>query len=743
MMMSLVVVSVRGEVSAGTISISSQITIPETQVSTKPNSNGRSRIRWFQFQPSKSKTADEEEKDGKSDKETTKKHRPFTFGGRKTNKKDEIDSPSTESEKEKVAKKQQRGKKSKQPKEKDASDRKDIKDDGTPSNVSNDKEKKGGFLSRFGGRKSKKEEDGTQEAETKKEDGGPTDSDSTKKNEETGDGDSETKESTSSPSQNTTTATTANASNTTAPDQQQQQSGGLPGQQIIVLGGPSTSGSMMGRVGRPQMSPYRGGPQFMQMQGGIPGQHPQQQQPSGSTVIATELLSSVLSMVVRLKFITWLARRLQTEEESIQPTQHFVWECVNDKYTRDATALSNAIAKPPANVQNPSSSSSPSNLLDSNNDSNNNQVGGAVGALPFGMGSKASGWFTRHAWNQHVRTLEKARQAKLQEETPAPYSNKTVVVVDCHPTRGGSEDKGGGEFDLKYLTNVVSFLLHQYHAHVLGDDPEIILLVASPGGAVTTYGLAASQIQRLTLAGIKTTACVDKIAASGGYMVASQATKILAAPFAALGSIGVIAETLNFHQFLTKHGIKPLTLKAGVSKNALSQFADVTQDELDEEKKRLEQVHEEFIDLCFKKRPQLERSVCDGRVLTGVQALEVGMVDGISTSDDYIWEQIQNGHRVLMVHKSHAGMHPRRKLISAIDLLPHLLNDIRAPSLNSLLSWQNRAAQWVTGLVSDRHKMEQLVQRIIQAGCFVSMFGPKILTFLGKGNGSDYGDGNY
>lgn len=73
----------------------------------------------------------------------------------------------------------------------------------------------------------------------------------------------------------------------------------------------------------------------------------------------------------------------------------------------------------------------------------------------------------------------------------------------------------------------------------------MLLRLESPGGVVHGYGLAASQLQRLRQAGVRLTVAVDKVAASGGYMMACVADRIVAAPFAIIGSIGVVAQILT------------------------------------------------------------------------------------------------------------------------------------------------------------------------------------------------------
>jgi ClpP class serine protease len=259
------------------------------------------------------------------------------------------------------------------------------------------------------------------------------------------------------------------------------------------------------------------------------------------------------------------------------------------------------------------------------------------------------------AWKKNTKKLQPKNKSKVT------LPNKTVVVVDITPNES---------LDLGYISDVITFLVSQHTKKAFGESLEVVLLLHSPGGAVTVYGLAASQIARLRDVGIETTVCVDKVAASGGgYMMASQATRILAAPFAAVGSIGVVTETLNFNKILKTYGVQPLQLTAGKNKNLISTFGEVTDTGMEEKQKQMDQMHRAFIDLCISNRPDLNETVCDGSVLFGAEAQKVGMIDRIQTSDEYIWEKLRDGDHVLMLHKNH-GARERRKLL-ALDILPH------------------------------------------------------------------------
>lgn len=185
---------------------------------------------------------------------------------------------------------------------------------------------------------------------------------------------------------------------------------------------------------------------------------------------------------------------------------------------------------------------------------------------------------------------------------------------------------------------------------------EVVLLLDSPGGTVQDYGLASSQLARIrNEPGMILTICVDRVAASGGYMMACQATpgRLYAAPFAMIGSIGVLMETINFNDVLKKYGIKPLVIKAGKSKAPLKQFGEVTTEELRLAQSDADSIHVAFQELVTRSRPNVNvtpawiKKVCTGAVFLGTEAAELGLVDEIMTSDEFVSRRIASGDRVL------------------------------------------------------------------------------------------------
>lgn len=166
---------------------------------------------------------------------------------------------------------------------------------------------------------------------------------------------------------------------------------------------------------------------------------------------------------------------------------------------------------------------------------------------------------------------------------------------------------------------------------------EVVVNVESGGGMVHGYGLASSQLDRLRQADIPLTVCVDKVAASGGYMMACVANKIYAAPFAIVGSIGVVAQLPNFNRLLKKYEIDYEQHTAGNFKRTLTVFGENSDEGRQKFQEELEETHVLFKAFVGKYRPELDLvKVATGEHWYGQQAIELGLVDAISTSDDVI-----------------------------------------------------------------------------------------------------------
>ena len=171
-------------------------------------------------------------------------------------------------------------------------------------------------------------------------------------------------------------------------------------------------------------------------------------------------------------------------------------------------------------------------------------------------------------------------------------------------------------------------------------NDEVVLCLESPGGLVHSYGLAASQLQRLRDNKIHLTVVVDKVAASGGYMMACVANKILAAPFALIGSIGVLAQLPNFHRLLKKNDIDFEQFTAGEYKRTVTLFGENTDKGRKKFTEEIEQTHDLFKTMVAEHRPKLAiDKVATGEVWYGQQALQKQLIDKLQTSDEYLMTQ--------------------------------------------------------------------------------------------------------
>ena len=184
---------------------------------------------------------------------------------------------------------------------------------------------------------------------------------------------------------------------------------------------------------------------------------------------------------------------------------------------------------------------------------------------------------------------------------------------------------------------------------IIKPEDQVVIKLESPGGVVHGYGLAASQLLRFRARNIPFTAVVDKVAASGGYMMACTANKIVAAPFAIVGSIGVVAQIPNFNRLLKKHDVDIELQTAGEYKRTLTMFGENTDEGRQKFKQELEETHLLFKDFVKEYRPNVDiEQVATGEHWFAAQAKDKGLVDQISTSDDFILSHLDT-HKIISV----------------------------------------------------------------------------------------------
>ena len=201
------------------------------------------------------------------------------------------------------------------------------------------------------------------------------------------------------------------------------------------------------------------------------------------------------------------------------------------------------------------------------------------------------------------------------------------------------------EFDGDIKASAVDHLREEISCvlSLAGPKDEVLLKLESSGGMVHSYGLAASQLDRVRKRGIPLTVCVDKVAASGGYMMACVADRILAAPFAVIGSIGVVAQLPNFHKLLKHNHIDVELLTAGEYKRTLTMFGENTEKDREKFREDLEDTHELFKSYIAEHRAMVDLvDVANGDVWFGRRALDKKLVDELLTSDEYIHDRARH-----------------------------------------------------------------------------------------------------
>lgn len=237
----------------------------------------------------------------------------------------------------------------------------------------------------------------------------------------------------------------------------------------------------------------------------------------------------------------------------------------------------------------------------------------------------------RKAWNKAKKKKDKAEKkagkAKKTDADAPEAAPKRIYVLDFDGDIKAS--------DTDPLRRAISAVLSVAEP---GKD-EVVIRLESGGGLVHAYGLAAAQLDRIRSKGIHLTACVDKVAASGGYMMACVADKIIASPFAVLGSIGVVAQLPNFHRLLKKNNVDFEILTAGEHKRTMTIFGENTDKGRQKFLDDLEDIHGLFKDYVSERRPDLDiAAVATGDIWFGKRALEVKLIDEIKTSDEYLIE---------------------------------------------------------------------------------------------------------
>ena len=254
-------------------------------------------------------------------------------------------------------------------------------------------------------------------------------------------------------------------------------------------------------------------------------------------------------------------------------------------------------------------------------------------------------------------------------------SSATTWVIDFH---GNLKASG-----VDRLAREVSLLLG-----VAKEGDEVVIRLESPGGLVHTYRQGAAELHRLTEGGLKTTVCVDKVAASGGYLMACNAQRILVAPFAVIGSIGVVAQIPNVHRLLKRHDVDVELVTAGRYKRTLTVLGENTEEGRDKLQADLDAIHAKFKDYVDQRRSGVDiDAVSTGEVWYGEEAVSRGLADEVTTSEAYLSKAMERG-KVLSLRLAAVPSLAERLGFSASGMIEQALN--RVEERVDASGWEHR-----------------------------------------------------
>lgn len=279
-----------------------------------------------------------------------------------------------------------------------------------------------------------------------------------------------------------------------------------------------------------------------------------------------------------------------------------------------------------------------------------------------------------------IEQLQFAAQLK-KEAVLRKKHNKKIFVLDF---KGDIQASA-----VEQLREEITMILATAKA---GKD-RIVLRLESPGGVVHGYGLAAAQLVRLRDAGFHLTICVDKVAASGGYMMACIASEIVAAPFAILGSIGVVAQLPNFNKLLRQHNIDYEVFTAGEYKRTVTVFGENSEEGKAKFEQELQQTHQLFKHFVENYRPQLNVSdVATGEHWYGEDALKLKLVDKLQTSDAYLLEHLPQ-HDIYVINTRKKPTLGEKLSLQAAQMAQSVLPVVIETARESLMKLSQRSIE--------------------------------------------------
>lgn len=314
-------------------------------------------------------------------------------------------------------------------------------------------------------------------------------------------------------------------------------------------------------------------------------------------------------------------------------------------------------------------------------------VAAAMRSRHSGGSSGSGGHIEIRKFNERLEDMQEALSFSLLEPAQRKQAEKDKKATEKAEKKAAkkaakkaSKQRGSGEtivpevnrprlyvmdFDGDIRASDVEKMRREITAILTTATPEdeILVRLESGGGMVTSYGLAASQLDRIRDKKIPLTICVDKVAASGGYMMACVADKLVAAPFAVLGSIGVVAQIPNFHRLLKEMNIDFEMLTAGKYKRTLTIFGENTDEGRQKFIEDIERIHGQFKQYVSERRPQLDiDAVATGEIWSGQDTLDLHLADKLLTSDQYLIDACEQRDVLLLSYKEKKNLMDRLSL---------------------------------------------------------------------------------
>lgn len=268
--------------------------------------------------------------------------------------------------------------------------------------------------------------------------------------------------------------------------------------------------------------------------------------------------------------------------------------------------------------------------------------------------------FKQYKKSKKSRDQLDKKNKRIETESPA---KKRIFVIDFNGDMKASKNAA--------LAQEITAILS-----VAEPQDEVLVKLESPGGLVHAYGLGASQLERIVKKNIHLVVAVDKVAASGGYMMACIAHHLITAPFAIIGSIGVVAQVPNVHRLLKKYDVDVDVLTAGEYKRTLTVFGENTEKGKQKFVEELEETHALFKAFVSERRPQVNIvEVATGEHWYGTQAKELHLVDEIMTSDEYLTSQLGEADIYSIRYETHKSF--KDKIVNTATQLFERLNFIQ------------------------------------------------------------------